>query len=312
MGARLRISVLVPALALVMASSAASAQSLGVFRWQMLPYCNVVSLTVIQQGPAYALTGSDNLCGAVQAAPVTGTAALNPNGSISLGFMVVTPTGPAAHISAIVTLPTVSGAWRDADGTSGPFLFNGPGGGGPRPAPTTAAIITSAQLAASVFSGTGSATTVARSDHTHDDRYFTQAQTSALITAAGEALTGTGVNLPATLSSQYGFPSIAESITTSVAGQLLVTKFAQVWLSCTAGSRWYYLTVDGVPLRSSMVFRDSIDSQWSGQLTGSTSGVLAPGAHVIGVGGQCQVPANFNPAGNSTLVATSASVVVIP
>jgi hypothetical protein len=304
--------VLTAVAALFLTGGTVSAQSLGVFRWQMLPHCNAVSLTVIQQGPSYTLTGNDDLCGAAQAAPVTGTAALNPDGSISLGFMVVTPNGPAAHVSAMVTLPSVSGTWRDADGNSGAFLFNGPGGGAPRPAPRTAAIITSAQLAASVFGGSGSATTIARSDHTHDDRYFTQAQTSALITAAGDAVTGPGLSLPTALSPQFIFSSLVESITTPAAGQLLITKFAQVTLACTSGARWYYITVDGSPLRSSIVYRDSATPQFSGQITGTTDGVVAPGPHQIGVGGQCFVPANFTFGGNTTLLTTSASVTVIP
>ena len=143
--------------------------------------------------------GTDDLCGAAQLAPVTGTAAVNPDGSIALGFVVVTPAGPAAHLNAAVSLASVSGTWHDADGNTGGFLFNGPGGGAARPAPKTAAVITSVQLAASIFAGTGLATTLARSDHTHDDRYFTKAQSAAEIAAASEAIVGPGLNLPATL-----------------------------------------------------------------------------------------------------------------
>ena len=40
------------------------------------------------------------------------------------------------------------------------------------------------QLAASVYAGTGSAITIARSDHLHDDRYDTSAEVDAKAAAA--------------------------------------------------------------------------------------------------------------------------------
>ena len=41
-------------------ASASSAQNLGTFRWQLQPFCNVVSLAVEQQGAAFQLTGFDD------------------------------------------------------------------------------------------------------------------------------------------------------------------------------------------------------------------------------------------------------------
>jgi hypothetical protein len=296
---------------LAASSVLANAQPLGVFRWQMQPFCNVLSLTVVQTGASYTLAGTDDLCGAAQAAPATGTAALNPDGTIALGLVLVTPGGPAAHVHANVTLPSVSGTWRDADGNTGPFLFNGPGGGGPRPSPRTAAVITSAQLAASIFAGSGSATTIARSDHLHDDRYFTQGQTAALVAAAGEAITGSGVGQPATLAAQGSFFFINETITTTTPGQLLVSKYAEVTLGCSSGARWYYLLVDGVPVRSSLFLRGSASPGLAGQITGTTAEVVPAGTHTIGVGGQCFTSGNYI-GGNVTVLATSSSVTVIP
>lgn len=40
------------------------AQTLGTFRFQLQPYCNVVTLTIVQQGAQYQLTGTDDQCGA--------------------------------------------------------------------------------------------------------------------------------------------------------------------------------------------------------------------------------------------------------
>lgn len=114
----------------------ADAQVLGIFRWQMQPHCNVVTLTVAQQGAAYLLNGSDDMCGAGPRAAATGTAVQNPDGTIAMGLTIVTPSGAAAHVNAAINLATISGTWTDADGGSGTFLFNpGAASGSPRPAP---------------------------------------------------------------------------------------------------------------------------------------------------------------------------------
>ena len=44
--------------AAALTTSAADAQSLGTFRWQLQPFCNVVTVNVIQQGAVYTLDGS--------------------------------------------------------------------------------------------------------------------------------------------------------------------------------------------------------------------------------------------------------------
>lgn len=41
----------------------ATAQPLGTFRWQLQPYCNVLTLNVVQGG-VYTLDGTDDRCGA--------------------------------------------------------------------------------------------------------------------------------------------------------------------------------------------------------------------------------------------------------
>jgi hypothetical protein len=54
------------ALALALGLGGASiveAQSLGTFRWQLQPYCNVVSVTVTQNGELFTLDGYDDQCG---------------------------------------------------------------------------------------------------------------------------------------------------------------------------------------------------------------------------------------------------------
>jgi hypothetical protein len=164
----------VTALLVAMAADAARAQVIGTFSWTTLPYCNVVTVTVVQQGPLYQLTGSDNLCGAGPA-PVTGTAV--PGGAgVVFGMTAAYPSGRAANLSASISLASLSGTWADADGNTGTFSFGAVAGGAARPSPVAATAITVNQFAASIYAGTGSASTVARSDHTHDDRYYTKAE----------------------------------------------------------------------------------------------------------------------------------------
>lgn len=159
-------------------ASRADAQVVGTFNWQTQPYCNVVTLTIVQQGGMYQLAGADDLCRS-GAAPATGTAVVT-GGGVALGFTVSLPTGRAAHLSAVVNVANGSGSWSDADGNTGTFFLTaGVGIGAPRPMPTSSAVITTTQLAPTIYAGTGGAVTVARSDHDHDSRYYTKAQSDA-------------------------------------------------------------------------------------------------------------------------------------
>lgn len=49
-------------------ATAASAQPLGTFTWQLQPFCNVVTLQVTQQGALYTAEGFDE----ISAAPRSG------------------------------------------------------------------------------------------------------------------------------------------------------------------------------------------------------------------------------------------------
>ena len=117
----------------------ARAQSLGTFTWQLSPYCNVVTLNVTISGAQYTLDGYDDQCGAAQRASVVGMAVPNPNGTVGLGFTVVsTPGGAPVHVDASLSLATLGGTWRDSAGNTGTLVFTpGPGSGSPRPLPST-------------------------------------------------------------------------------------------------------------------------------------------------------------------------------
>lgn len=125
------------ALALAVAPQATGAQSLGTLTWQLQPFCNRVSVAVVQSGTSYTLDGFDDQCSAAQRAPVNGIATLNPDGTIQFGFAVVVSTGVPVHVTAVVTLPSASGTWQDSLGNSGAFTLGGTGTGSPRPLPNS-------------------------------------------------------------------------------------------------------------------------------------------------------------------------------
>jgi hypothetical protein len=127
--------------AAVAAPPAAQAQSLGTFKWQLQPYCNVVAVTITQQGGVYALDGVDDQCGGPQAAAASGTAFLNPDGTIGLGFSIVpSPSGAPVTVDASISVSTLSGSWRDSAGHAGTFSFAPGGGTGGAPRPVVSGI----------------------------------------------------------------------------------------------------------------------------------------------------------------------------
>lgn len=175
---------------LVLGWTSADAQVVGTFTWQTQPYCNTVSVTIVQQGGVYQLVGTDDLCGAGPA-PVTGTAIPSATG-VAMGLTIAYPGGQAAQLSTSVSLPSASGTWTDADGHTGPFAFAQSTGGNPRPTPASASAIGVGQLSPSVYGGTGAAGTIARSDHTHDARYYTKGEVDTSLAAKANRPTGSG------------------------------------------------------------------------------------------------------------------------
>lgn len=114
----------------VVGTTEVSAQVLGTFRWQLAPFCNVVSLRVEQKGALYELSGTDDRCGGPQAAAASGTAHVNPSGTASIALTVIRPDGIPVASNASIDLITLSGTWSDEYGNSGAFTYNPPGVGG--------------------------------------------------------------------------------------------------------------------------------------------------------------------------------------
>ena len=121
---RTAFPLLVVAAFLVGCIGEAAAQPLGIFRWQLSPYCNVLTLLPTANGPVYRLEGFDDQCGGARAA-VIGMAVVNANGTIGFGLTVVTAPGAAPlHVDVSLNLSTLGGTWQDDAGNSGVLVFN--------------------------------------------------------------------------------------------------------------------------------------------------------------------------------------------
>ncbi len=115
----------------------AGAQPLGTFRWQLQPYCTVLTVSVVQQGGHYLLDGTADECGAATRASVSGLAFLNPNGTIGFGLTLVRPNGRGLPLSATISLGTLGGQWEGLGGAvSGPFVFTPGANTGGQPLPS--------------------------------------------------------------------------------------------------------------------------------------------------------------------------------
>jgi len=125
-----------------LAAVAAEAQPLGTFTWQLQPFCNVVTVNVSQQGAVYTMDGYDDQCGAARRAPIVGLGTPNPDGTIGLGWNIVTtPGGRGVQVDARITLPSASGSWTDSAGNAGTLALGASTGGSARPLPSSPAAI---------------------------------------------------------------------------------------------------------------------------------------------------------------------------
>jgi hypothetical protein len=129
------IPALGAALIVGLVAAPASGQTVGSFAWQLQPFCNRVTMLVVQTGGGFTLDGFDDRCGAAQRVPVRGLATLNPDGTVELGFTGIGETGLPVHVSARLSLPAASGTWRDSQGRGGAFALGAATGGPALPAP---------------------------------------------------------------------------------------------------------------------------------------------------------------------------------
>jgi hypothetical protein len=154
-----RTGFAVVVLALLSIAAPSYAQTIGTFRWQLQPYCNVLTLTVTQQGSNYTLDGTDDRCGGGnQPGSAVGLAYLTPLGLIGFGITSVLPNGTPLHIESTISFTNLSGTWRDSAGNSGTLVFTAgaPVAGAPRPTPSggiAPASITNVQIANNAVMG---------------------------------------------------------------------------------------------------------------------------------------------------------------
>ncbi len=179
-----RLAALVFLVALSLHARSASAQPvpMGVFTWQLAPYCNVLSLTTSQDGAVYTFDGTDNQCGASTVATARGLAVINPNGTVGIGLTIVTsPGGLPVHVQGTIDMGTLGGPWSDDHGNSGTFVF-APAAptGSPRPL-ASAGIPNGAVTSAKILDGTVAAVDVNAAE--------VQKRVSGAC-AAGELMTG--------------------------------------------------------------------------------------------------------------------------
>ncbi|MGE0360927.1 MAG: tail fiber domain-containing protein [Vicinamibacterales bacterium] len=139
-----RARIVFAALLTVAVAGLAGAQPLGSFRWQLQPYCNVVTMNVTGVAGVYTLEGFDDQCGAPTRAPLTGVATPNPDGTIGFGFTIVaSPGGRGVQVEARLSMAGLGGPWSDSDGHTGTLAFNRSIGGSPRPSPVAGPVIPS-------------------------------------------------------------------------------------------------------------------------------------------------------------------------
>ena len=125
---------------------------------------------------------------------------------------------------------------------------------------------------------------------------------------------GTSTNIPATLTNQFTLStSRALASTTTRSGRLWITVHVNYDIVCPSGAGWFYLMIDGVPIRSSVV-RVALDGTAAGggtvsdrTLSGVTEKRFNPGTYTISPGAQCTagtatVSATGSDARNQTIV----------
>jgi hypothetical protein len=98
------------------------AQSIGTFRWQILPFCNVLTANISAEGfDSFSVTGWDDRCGAPSRDALYGAFFFNPGfdpagNNVGGGLTVVSAGGAVRHIDVTINEFTLLGTWND--GTS--------------------------------------------------------------------------------------------------------------------------------------------------------------------------------------------------
>jgi hypothetical protein len=119
------------ALAALAALANAALGEAQTLRFQLQPLCDKVTLTLVPSPSrsVIGIVGYDDNCGENPRSPVHGTAVLNPDGGISIGYTTSLPVSVYGRtdvgLQTNVEWPADSnvGFWTDDDGNSGKFVF---------------------------------------------------------------------------------------------------------------------------------------------------------------------------------------------
>jgi len=286
--------------ALAAAPAVAQPLPMGVFTWQLAPYCNVLSLTTSQDGAVYTFDGTDNQCGASTAATVRGLAVINPNGTVGIGLTIVTsPGGLPVHVQGSIDMGTLGGPWTDDHGNSGTLVFApGAPSGAPRPL-SSAGIPAGAVTSAKIADGTVAAVDVNAAE--------VQRRVAGVCTA-GELMTA--VNQDGTVACEAVTSGSGGDITGVTAGAGLTgggptgevtlnvnTNVVQVRVTgtCAAGEAMRAVAANGSVLCET-------DDVGTGDITGVTAGTGMSGG---GTSGAVTLNVSFGGSGGATSAARS-------
>jgi hypothetical protein len=95
---------------------------IGQYRWQIVPYCDVLVGNMTATGEAYIFSGWGDACGDEWHNAAYGVMFINPNGTIGGALTLVAPDGFNSHFDVTLDASTLSGTWRSSDGASGDFV----------------------------------------------------------------------------------------------------------------------------------------------------------------------------------------------
>jgi len=103
-----------------------AAQTIGTFHWRMEPYCNTLTLTVVQDAAGIRLQGVEDLCDPIYTPqPVEGSAILGSDGVARVGLNTGYPGGFTVEGNRVILgidVSTLNGSWSDDAGRSGSLL----------------------------------------------------------------------------------------------------------------------------------------------------------------------------------------------
>lgn len=98
---------------------------IGTFHWQLQPFCNTLSLTIVQEGSQFRVQGTESCDAADVSQPVQGVATADASGTIYFSVRTSFPGGSSSEgtfVWASLSLATLNGSWQDDADRRGQFI----------------------------------------------------------------------------------------------------------------------------------------------------------------------------------------------